>query len=446
MDESIGLLSNQRKFPISKTKKIILIISLFLLITGILAVIIIQVSQVYEETPNSNPFQSLQGFCKDVNKIPKVEYLQRQNRIMNYFQSSEVTALILEPGANMEYFTGIRWSLSERPFLYLMLANQSSFWICPSFEVRRAVELIGNATIWFWEEDESPYELVGKALGYEESNNQSNLLALDHEIRYFIVDKLLELYSYKGLRVRSGKDEIIQLRTIKSKNEVTILDCANRATKRAIKLVATQITEGMTESNVASMLEDALSTAGLTNLWWLVLFGPDASFPHGNQQERTIKQGELILIDTGGTLYGYKSDISRTFPFGQVSEELRFAWNIVKEAQNVAFHALAPNVSCSIPEELARQVVINSGYGPDYKYFTHRLGHGIGLQGHEDPYLVRGNNNTLLQPGNTFSIEPGIYVPDKFGIRLEDIAMITETGYLVFGPLSASIDDPFAGH
>ena len=144
-------------------------------------------------------------------------------------------------------------------------------------------------------------------------------------------------------------------------------------------------------------------------------------------------------------MYGYQSDITRTFPFGEISDELRAAWNAVKDAQNAALQVLAPGTEAQVPDQAARRAVNASGFGFDYQYFAHRLGHGIGLQGHEEPYLVRGNVE-LLVTGNTFSVEPGIYVPDKFGIRLEDIAMVTEDGYLVFGPLSPSVDNPFEGH
>jgi Xaa-Pro dipeptidase len=172
----------------------------------------------------------------------------------------------------------------------------------------------------------------------------------------------------------------------------------------------------------------------------------------------TITPGQLILIDAGGYLYGYASDITRTFPFGTVSDELRTAWDLVKQAQLAALAIIQPGLPCGDADDAARQVIVNGGYGPGYKYFVHRqnkyscfflmflrLGHGIGLQGHEEPYLVQGNNVTL-QSGNTFSVEPGIYVPNEFGIRLEDIVLCTATGYEVFGVLSQSIDDPFGGN
>ena len=173
-----------------------------------------------------------------------------------------------------------------------------------------------------------------------------------------------------------------------------------------------------------------------------MLLGSNAAFPHGTTQIMTVTPGQLILIDAGGSLYGYQSDITRTFPFGQVSDELRTAWNLVKEAQLAALAIIKPGLPCGEADEAAREVIVDGGYGPGYKYFVHRLGHGIGIQGHEEPYLVQGNNVTM-QSGNTFSVEPGIYVQNQFGIRLEDIVMCTENGYEVFGPLSESIDNPF---
>jgi Xaa-Pro dipeptidase len=167
-------------------------------------------------------------------------------------------------------------------------------------------------------------------------------------------------------------------------------------------------------------------------VWALVLFGENAAFAHGTGKERTLAKGDMVLIDTGGSLHGYCSDITRTWACGSASDEARRAWDTVLAAQAAAFEQLRPGVACEAVDAAARKVITDAGYGEGYTSFWHRLGHGIGLQGHEHPYLVPGNAR-LLRPGMTMSNEPGIYVRGAFGVRIEDIIAITEDGHRVFG-------------
>eukprot|EP01090_Pellita_catalonica_P013233 TRINITY_DN3085_c0_g1_i1.p1 TRINITY_DN3085_c0_g1~~TRINITY_DN3085_c0_g1_i1.p1 ORF type:complete len:280 (-),score=53.87 TRINITY_DN3085_c0_g1_i1:14-853(-) len=272
-------------------------------------------------------------------------------------------------------------------------------------------------------------------------------IAVGNEMRYFIITELTnKIANLQGIT----QPPILEaLREIKSEAELEILDCVSRATKASIRAVEKYITPGITQSEVATLLTQAQSAAGLTNIWHVVLFGKNAAFPHGTDEDIPLTTEMLALIDTGGLLHGYSSDVSRTFSITDdqtaLHQNLTFAWGVVKAAQTAALEAIKPGVTCEEVESVARKVITDAGYGPGYMYFTHRLGHGIGLQVHEEPYLVEGNTK-VLQEGMTFSVEPGIYVEDEWGIRLEDIVQVTSDGYNVFGPLSPSLEDPFSGH
>src|SRR5690606_21520642 len=202
---------------------------------------------------------------------------------------------------------------------------------------------------------------------------------------------------------------------------------------------------GMSEAVLADVLRAAQRAAGLDNVWVLALFGPNAAYPHGTPEGRTLAEGDLILVDTGGFLHGYASDITRTWAFPSVEaidEPRRKAWAVVHQAQTAALEQIRPGVRCAEVDAAAREVVAKAGFDPDYGVFTHRLGHGIGMEVHEAPYLVRDAEHRL-EVGNTMSNEPGIYVPGGFGIRLEDIVAVGEDGPEVFGPRAGSLELPF---
>ncbi|HWB79557.1 MAG TPA: M24 family metallopeptidase, partial [Nannocystaceae bacterium] len=197
-----------------------------------------------------------------------------------------------------------------------------------------------------------------------------------------------------------------------------------------------------TQEEVAALVDAALTAAGLVDAWTLALVGPNASFPHGTGASRTVAAGDVVLVDTGASLHGYRSDISRTWVVGEPSEAVTRAYAAVAAAQKAALATIRPGVQARAVDAAARAVILEAGYGPDDRYFTHRLGHGIGLEVHEPPYLV-GGNELVLEAGMTMSDEPGIYVPDGFGIRLEDIVAVTDDGAEVFGELSGPVRDPF---
>jgi len=397
---------------------------------------------------NKNPFNDLVGFCDRVNPISGHEFQIRRQKLFEGLREFSVDGMVFETSASMEYFTGVQWSRSERPLLFLAIRNQTTpfAFVVSSFEAQRLKQSIGfDVSVDVWEEDESPYEKAKLLMQQRLGEQATYFISIEASTRLFVVQGFLNL---PQIQLKESNELIRQIRMVKSPAELEILSCANRATKAALQAVYSLIHEGISDKEVHSLIDRALLTAGLSNTWHLVLFGPAASYPHGTEGTRFLDKSEMILIDTGGELHGYQSDITRTFQLhdggtaSQNQTKLQ-AWNLVKQAQLAALAAIRPGAVASDIDAAARKVIVDGGYGPGFRFFTHRLGHGIGLEGHEDPYMVGSNNNTRLLPGMTFSVEPGIYVLDDFGVRLEDIVTVTDTGYEVFGELANTLDDPF---
>ena len=388
------------------------------------------------KTPDEPDFSGLQGFCDAVPGIGSDEYADRRRRVRERMAEAGIDALLLEAGPSLFYFTGIRWRQSERPLLYLLPLADEASWIGPAFEAGSLQEQVSGAgAIHLWEEHEGPNRALAARVG------AFKRIAIDPVMRLFVVDGLRRAAPSVDVAIDPGV--IRHTRMIKSPAEIALLQRANEATKAALREVATRVVPGMRESAIAAMVRGAQAAAGLSEIWVLALAGSNAAFPHGTQHERELMPGEGILVDTGGSLQGYRSDISRTWFVGRPPPELAKAWATVREAQSKSFEAMRPGVSCASIDAIARAVIDGAGHGPAYRRFTHRLGHGIGLQVHEDPYLV-GGEETLLRPGMVMSNEPGLYVAGEWGIRIEDIVVITDKGAEIFGPRIASLEDPFA--
>lgn len=390
-------------------------------------------------TTDAEPFAELEGFTDGI-EAPTAEELSRNvARVQARLRELSYGALIVEPGATMEYLSAVQWWRSERVFLLILPADAAPLWICPAFEESRARERIGeDGDILVWQEHEDPYSLIYDGLSKRGLREAS--LAIEPGVRHFVVEATRR--KAPNAQLVDGQSVTSHCRMRKSAAELARLKRANEATKAALKAASSHAKEGMTERELKTLIVSAQETAGLEEVWALVLFGPNAAYPHGTGQEHRLAEGDAILIDTGGRLHGYCSDITRTWVLGRPSAELRKAWDTVRAAQQAAFELIRPGILCAQPEAAARELIVRAGYGPDYRFFTHRLGHGIGLEGHEDPYLVRGND-LALAPGMTMSNEPGIYVPGKFGIRIEDIVAVTEDGHEIFGPQLESLDHPF---
>lgn len=381
-------------------------------------------------------YASLAGFCDGVPAVTEDEYAQRAQSVATALAGAGLDAIVLEPGPNMLYLAGVRWGRSERPFLCLLRADGSQAWVCPAFEERSAGErLPEGAQVLLWQEHEDPFAVAAGFVG------TGAKLAVDSDARGFI---------YAGLRRHVAGSvvndaPVASVRLRKTEAELARLRRANEATKAAIAAASSNLQPGMTQSAFAAELTAAQEAAGLEQVWCLALFGPAASFPHGTEDDRALGEDDVVLVDTGGGLHGYRSDVSRTWAVGSASPAFADAWNAVAEAQAAALVKIRDGAPCSAPDTAARSVIEAAGHGAGYEHFTHRLGHGIGLQVHEPPYL-RPDNAEVLRPGMTMSNEPGIYVPGAFGVRIEDIVAVTAGGPDVLGPPVGPFDDPLRGH
>ena len=356
-------------------------------------------------------------------------------------EAASIGALWMEAGPTLTYFTGVRWGRSERPLLCCLSAGGSYGFVAPSFEQRTLLERAGEVEVIVWDEHEPAYagaaELAG-ALGVRERD-----AALETTTRSFVGAGLARSGVARGWRAEANVGR--ETRIIKSQLELARLRRATEATKASLRAVAEIVTPGMTEDDVRRLVTDAQAAAGLQRVWALVLFGANASFPHGTNQRRVLAEDDLVLVDTGGFLHGYASDVTRTWAATEASridDGRRAAFDVVVRAQRAAMSMIVEGAEAARADARARAVIADAGYGADYETFTHRLGHGIGLEVHEAPYLVRGSTRRL-SAGMTMSNEPGLYIPGRWGIRIEDIVAVTGSEPEVFGPRVESLEAPF---
>jgi Xaa-Pro dipeptidase len=337
----------------------------------------------------------------------------------------------------MSYFTGAAWGRSERLFGMLLPIKGEPFYIAPAFEEGRAREQTGDAKVYVWQENESPFELLKKM--FADGNLLNGVIGMEETTRYFVSDNLQK--AVPGIRMVSATPVTAGCRSVKSAHEIELMQIANDILAEVYKAAVMQLKEGMGEKELATIINKFFSEFGVDG-GALVLFGAAAAYPHGTVKENSLKKNDIVLIDGGCTVEGYNSDVTRTTVFGKPTEKMKTVWSIVRKAQEAALKIAKPGIEAQLVDAAARSVIEQSGYGKGFKYFTHRLGHGIGLDGHEWNYLV-GGNTRLLQPGNTFSNEPGIYIPGEFGIRIEDEMLITENGAKLMLPPPQSLEKIF---
>lgn len=355
--------------------------------------------------------------------ISEEERRERRAKAQRLMATSAVSALLVEPGPSLDYFAGVRWGRSERLFAMLLPQRGEAVFICPAFEKERAESQIGNRfKIRVWQEDESPYNLV--ALTLRDWGYATGTLAVESSARLFVADALAKVKP--ALKVVTGDPITQNCRGMKTSHEVELMRYANTVTIEAYRATLQTLRAGMTQQELGRNLSQAFQKLGYSG-GALVLFGESSAYPHGLEKPRALEEGQIVLIDGGTSVNGYVSDITRTVVFGTPSAEQQSVYDIVREAQARAFKAAKPGIKAGLLDNVAREYVSARGFGPGYKYFTHRLGHGIGLEGHEWPYLVKGSE-VVLRPGMSFSDEPGIYQYGKFGVRLEDIMVITDDG------------------
>jgi Xaa-Pro dipeptidase len=381
---------------------------------------------------------SFVNMVKDVTPLAETDFLSRRDMVRRKLSENKSDAIFIEGGTNLKYFFNMSWWLSERVFGAIIPAKGNTVWICPSFELERAKEQIpAGDKVYTWEEHESPYKLMNKIV--KDLGISTGKLAICPNVRSFVSEGFMR---DAGVQIADGSIITESCRAIKTEKEIGYLDLANKITKLALQYGFGKLQPGMTKGELADLFSDAHSRMGVTGGGGPA-FGPGSAFPHGTSQKYDLKDGDVVLVDAGCSVEGYESDVSRTVIFGKPSDRQKEVFDVVLKAQQAGFRAVKPGVACGDIDKAARKVMEDEGFGPGYKYFAHRLGHGIGLDGHEYPYLVK-DNPLPLKSGMTFSNEPGIYIYGEFGIRVEDCFAVTENGAFVLGGMqTTSIDKPF---
>ena len=375
--------------------------------------------------------------------ITREERQERQQRARQLMSENALDAIVLMEGTSLRYFTGIRWWGGERAFALVLPAKGAAFYVCPAFEEGRAREQLANAPdggqpdVRAWQEDEDPYQRI--AQGLKDRGIASGKLGIEETVRFVFADGITKAATQATMA--SATPVTAGCRTIKSTHEVALMRLAAHVTLAAYEAVYHALHPGMTQEDVSGLIDAAYRKLGFPGDA-SVMVDQATAFPHGLTAPQVIREGSIIMIDDGCTVEGYQSDITRTFVLGKASDKMKKVFDIVLHAQSAALAAARPGAECGSIDAAARKVVTDAGYGHDYKYFTHRLGHGMGMDGHEWPYLVRGNT-TRLQASITTSNEPGIYIRGEFGVRIEDDMHITENGAELFTPRTLSLEDPF---
>ena len=374
--------------------------------------------------------------------ITSAERLERIAGAQRLMQQNGIGSIVVESGPSLDYLTGVQWWRSERLTAAVIPASGDPIIVTPFFERPSVSESLSiPAEIRTWNEDEEPLKLVadflkergvaGEPVGFEETN------------RFFILDRLRR--QLPGMRDVTANPVVRRLRMIKTPTELALMQSANDITAASLRYAADRTREGMTPADIDALIAAAHKQLGGEYDGGLVLLGEAAAYPHGSHKPQLVKRGEVVLLDCGCSVHGYASDISRTFIFGaDATPEQRKVWDQVRRGQQIAIEAAKPGVPAGSVDDAVRRAYESWGYGPGYKLpgLSHRTGHGIGMEGHEPVNLVHGET-TPLAPGMCFSDEPGIYIPGKFGMRLEDCWHMTEAGPKFFTQPPPSIDRPF---
>ncbi len=395
------------------------------------------------EKPLPPAIAKLKSRKSEAQPITSEERLGRIERAQQLMRDNKLDAIMMIGGTSLNYFTGIRWWLSERLFAMIVPAKGTPFYVSPAFEEDRAREQIGmnmgdaKADVRVWQEDESPYQLI--ATGMKERGIASGKIGMEETVYYVFSSGVGA--AAPAAQITSATPVTAGCRMIKSDHELKLMTLANQVTLAAYEAAYLSMKEGMTQNDFAQLVSAAHSQQGFQGGAG-VQVGENSALPHGSAKPQVIKEGTILLMDGGCKVEGYESDISRTVVLGKPTDKMKKVFEIVHRAQATALATAKPGVPGEAVDAAARKVIVDAGYGPDYAHFGHRVGHGIGMDGHEWPYLVRGNKLPLAQR-MCFSDEPGVYIRGEFGIRLEDDMHITDGGAELFTPQSPSLEEPF---
>lgn len=367
--------------------------------------------------------------------------IEQAQRLM---KENQLDAICLMGGTSLVYFTGIRWWNSERLFFMVLPRRGEPWFVVPSFEEDRAREQISegpagaNAQVVKWDEDENPYEKV--AFGLKERGVRAGTVGMEETVKFVFADGVAK--AAPQAKISSATAVTAGCRVVKSPAEIALMRLAAQVTLQAYEAAYKAIRPGMTQFEFAQLVSTAHDRLGFRGGAG-VQVAEYSALPHGSLKPQAIREGTILLMDGGCSVEGYSSDISRTFVIGKPTDKMKKVFDIVHQAQTAAWKTARPGLPCEALDAAARKIVEDAGYGPGYTYFSHRLGHGMGMDGHEWPYLVKGNKLPLA-PHMTFSDEPGIYIKGEFGVRLEDDLHILDDGAELFTPQSPSLENPFA--
>ena len=378
------------------------------------------------------------------------ERLARIDRAQQLMGKTKIDAIVLANSTTSSvYFADLRLNGGERLWTLVMPAKSKPFLVCPAFEEGRARELLEagpfgkDADVLAWQEDESPFAALGKGLA--DRGLTSATVGLDENMRFAFSEGIRAANPH--LTIVSASPVTAGCRMIKDAHEIECLRLACRATLLVYRAVAQSLAPGMTTADVHSLVGAAYKRVGFEGEASLNI-DEFTAVPHGSRQQQSLKEGSILMLDDGCEVEGYTSDITRTFVLGKATDKMKTVFDLVHRAQSAAVQTARPGVPTADVDAAARKIIVDGGYGPGFKYFSHRLGHGIGMDMHEWPYFVKNNMFGYelaphLKAGNLLSDEPGIYIRGEFGIRLEDDLLITESGSELLTPQSPSLEDPF---
>jgi len=395
--------------------------------------------------PSIEALTSMRSRATPITADERRARIERARKLM---ADNKLDAIILAGGTSLVYFTGIRWGNSERLTAAIIPKVGNPYIVTPAFEEDRTREqLVGgpmeHTDVAIWQEDESPFERV--AQGLKDRGVAAGRIGVEETMKFVFADSIAS--AAPALKVVSATPVIAGCRMIKDAHEIALMKLASEATLKCYEAVFKSLKAGMTQNDVSALVDAAHNRLGFSGGAG-VQVGEYTALPHGSITPQTIREGTIIMIDGGCSAEGYQSDITRTFVLGRASDKMKKVFDIVHQAQTAALKATRPGVPLEDVDAAGRKVIVDAGYGPGYKYFSHRLGHGMGMDGHEWPYLVKNNmfgwEKALKgQKGMVFSDEPGIYIRGEFGVRLEDDMYITENGAELMTPQSPSIEEPF---
>ncbi|WCR09992.1 aminopeptidase P family protein [Paracoccus stylophorae] len=370
--------------------------------------------------------------------IAVAEMQARLSALQDRIRAAGLAAVWLDASTSLTYFTGLRLGQSERIHGALVTAEGPPVYLTPVFEAPKLESLLRiPGPMLMWQEDEDPFALVAQHL----TGLTGQGLALDPATPFRFASGMMAAMDGQ---VESAADIIASLRQIKSSAEIAIIQAAMDASWQVQRAVHAGLRAGVTTTEIGQFIDAAHRACGLTPLFHAVQFGEATAYPHGVPDPQTLREGDMVLVDMGGTLHGYQSDITRTYVFGTPTDRQRHLWQVEHDAHRAAFEAARNGAACEAVDAAARDVIAGAGFGPGYRVpgLPHRTGHGLGMDIHEEPWIVKGNR-TPLQPGMCFSIEPMLCVYGECGVRLEDIVCMTDDGPRWFCPPSQTLDRPF---